>query len=404
MLSFLRKRRGSDVSADEFQASANSRPKSRRPPNTAFRQQRLKSWQPILTPKSVLPLLLLIAIVFSPLGIALLLVTLDVQDLTVDYTQCLSLANPDSFTDIPSKYFTSHFKGKDSATAPQWKVSGDNVCQVQFDIPQDIKGPLYLFYKLTNFYQNHREYVNSYDWSQLQGYAVKASDLSSDCSPLKTNSEGKIIYPCGLISNSMFNDTFTSPKPSDGSEASITLTNADISWSVDRSKFKKTSYNVSDIVPPPNWYGKYPDGYTEDNLPDVSTWYEFQVWMRTAALPEFYKMSLKSESNKETLTKGTYVIDIESQFPVSMFGGTKSVVLATSSKFGGRNLGLGICYLVVAGFAIVFAVIFLVKYVIQPRKLGDHSYLNFDQRAGSSGDNVDREDSLGTVINRREIL
>ncbi|MBE7181249.1 MAG: hypothetical protein INR71_08580 [Terriglobus roseus] len=46
--------------------------KSRRPPNTAFRQQRLKAWQPILTPKTVLPLLFVVGIIFAPLGGVLL--------------------------------------------------------------------------------------------------------------------------------------------------------------------------------------------------------------------------------------------------------------------------------------------------------------------------------------------
>lgn len=46
--------------------------KSRRPPNTAFRQQRLKAWQPILTPKTVLPLLFAVGIIFAPLGGVLL--------------------------------------------------------------------------------------------------------------------------------------------------------------------------------------------------------------------------------------------------------------------------------------------------------------------------------------------
>ena len=37
-------------------------------PDTAFKQQRLKAWQPILTPKTVLPSLLLIGILFAPIG------------------------------------------------------------------------------------------------------------------------------------------------------------------------------------------------------------------------------------------------------------------------------------------------------------------------------------------------
>lgn len=37
-------------------------------PDTAFKQQRLKSWQPILTPKSVLPTLFVLGAIFAPIG------------------------------------------------------------------------------------------------------------------------------------------------------------------------------------------------------------------------------------------------------------------------------------------------------------------------------------------------
>ena len=37
-------------------------------PDTAFKQQRLKAWQPILTPKTVLPTLFIIAVLFGPIG------------------------------------------------------------------------------------------------------------------------------------------------------------------------------------------------------------------------------------------------------------------------------------------------------------------------------------------------
>ena len=36
--------------------------------DTAFKQQRLKAWQPILTPKTVLPTLFIIGIIFAPIG------------------------------------------------------------------------------------------------------------------------------------------------------------------------------------------------------------------------------------------------------------------------------------------------------------------------------------------------
>jgi len=36
--------------------------------DTAFKQQRLKAWQPILTPKTVLPTFFIVGIIFAPLG------------------------------------------------------------------------------------------------------------------------------------------------------------------------------------------------------------------------------------------------------------------------------------------------------------------------------------------------
>jgi hypothetical protein len=36
--------------------------------DTAFKQQRLKAWQPILTPKTVLPILFIIGLLFAPIG------------------------------------------------------------------------------------------------------------------------------------------------------------------------------------------------------------------------------------------------------------------------------------------------------------------------------------------------
>lgn len=45
---------------------------SKRPANTAFKQQRLKAWQPILTPATVLPTFFLVGLIFVPLGGVLL--------------------------------------------------------------------------------------------------------------------------------------------------------------------------------------------------------------------------------------------------------------------------------------------------------------------------------------------
>jgi len=60
---------------------------------------------------------------------------------------------------------------------------------------------------------------------------------------------------------------------------------------------------------------------------------------------------------------------------------------------GGKNPFLGIAYVVVAGICVVLGAVFTVTHLIKPRKLGDHTYLtwNNDQAptATASGrDNV----------------
>lgn len=76
-------------------------------------------------------------------------------------------------------------------------------CNVTLTIPSDMAAPVYFYYQLANFYQNHRRYVKSRSDGQLRG------DLTADtstCDPLQTYA-GSPIYPCGLIANSFFNGT-----------------------------------------------------------------------------------------------------------------------------------------------------------------------------------------------------
>lgn len=379
-MDFLRRRRGSE-SDDEGVSAVH---KSRRPPNTAFRQQRLKAWQPILTPKSVIPLLLLLAVVFAPLGIAIIHTTYSVEHVEIDYSHCEKLLS-DNFVKVPSKYTAHHFHGKNTNPDFKWKATsikddfGDTIktCHIQFDLPRDLKPPLYMYYKLTNFYQNHRKYVESYDLEQLKGNAVSSDNLANKCSPLKTKGD-KIVYPCGLIANSLFNDTISSPvllnaKTSSNNET-YEMGDKDISWSSDRDhKYKKTEYKAKDIVPPPNWHKKFPHGYTEKNIPNLQTWEHFQNWMRTAGLPSFYK--LYGKNTTETMSSGTYQFSVEMNYPTSSFGGTKSVIITTSSIIGGRNMSLGIIYIIVATISLVLGIAFLIQHLVKPRRLADHNYL-----------------------------
>jgi hypothetical protein len=140
--------------------------------------------------------------------------------MTFDYTDCEKQSPSSSLTqlnlvDIPK--YNYRLRSKDAAAQPQPPqfafftnaslpdVSQRQQCVVQFDVPADMDQPVLMYYKLTNFFQNHRRYVKSLDSDQLKGKGVSTSDLNKgDCKPLAVRDD-KAIYPCGLIANSVFN-------------------------------------------------------------------------------------------------------------------------------------------------------------------------------------------------------
>lgn len=249
-------------------------------------------------------------------------------------------------------------------------------CTINFAIPADIKPPVFLYYKLTKFYQNHRRYVKSLYQDQLNGKAKSYDDVKgSDCAPLDVDG-GKPIYPCGLIANSMFNDSFAAPLQlnvigGNANNRTYNMTHDGIAWSTDRQIYGVSAYKPDEVVPPPNWRERYPFNYTQyDPIPNLQNDEEFQVWMRTAGLPTFSKLSLKNVN--EVMTEGTYQIVIDDTFPVSEYGGTKSILLSTRTVMGGKNPFLGIAYVIVAGICILLGTVFLATHLIRPRYVIQH--------------------------------
>ncbi|KAG0671784.1 hypothetical protein C6P45_005049 [Maudiozyma exigua] len=353
---------------------------SRRPLNTSFRQQRLRAWQPTLSPQNTLPTLIVLLTLFVPIGIGLLMSAMNVQDITIRYDECERYATVNTYTTIPKQYISEHFK-KQITYNPRWMLIKDTnsidesyTCRLNFEIPNKVNSPIHIYYKMTNYYQNHRIYIESYDLDQLKGSALNANSLDKNCDPLKKdNDTGKAIYPCGLVANSLFNDTFEFRLRGISPTQDFILTNNGTAASTDRHRYQQTQYNASEIVPPPNWYKMFPNGYNETNIPNLHTWQEFQVWMRTAALPSFYKKILQNETSP--LPRGNYSIDIALNYPVDTFNGTKTFVLTTNSIVGARNIWLGIVYLIVAGICVAFSLIFLVNIIFQTKRLEDHRYL-----------------------------
>ncbi|ODA83667.1 hypothetical protein RJ55_02182 [Drechmeria coniospora] len=377
--------------------------KSRRPANTAFRQQRLKAWQPILTPKTVLPLFFTIGVIFAPIGGLLLYASAQVQEISLDYTSCVTTAPnlaTEQFASMPSGNVNTQFKGPNKSIDAQWGVmkglnvtlpSGVNVttdrCILRFNIPENMGPPVLFYYHLTNFYQNHRRYVDSFDQQQLKGDVRTYDDIhSSKCTPLYgewKDGEQLPYYPCGLIANSMFNDTYSSPvllnpPGAKGNETRpYNMTTDGIAWASDKELYGPTKYNLSRILPPPNWAKRYPENYTTDNPPpNLQEWEAFQVWMRTAGLPAFSKLYQRNDT--AAMTNGRYEIVIDDHFPTLEYKGTKSILITTRTVMGGRNNFLGIAYIAVGGVCILLGALFTATHLIKPRKLGDHTYLSWN--------------------------
>ncbi|KAK9761384.1 alkylphosphocholine resistance protein lem3, partial [Basidiobolus ranarum] len=139
---------------------------------TAFKQQRLKAWQLILTPKTVLTLFI-VGIIFTLIGGA----SDNVNKLVIDYTTCANVSA--QFQSVPKSNFSASFTDYSKIAIPQCRAeqgppTGANPnnemisqCRLRFDIPKDVELPAFLYYRLTNF-QNHRRYVQSFDVNQLK--------------------------------------------------------------------------------------------------------------------------------------------------------------------------------------------------------------------------------------------
>ncbi|ORZ41475.1 LEM3/CDC50 family protein [Catenaria anguillulae PL171] len=373
---------------------SDEKPKTRRPANTAFKQQRLKAWQPLLTPKSVLPTLFILGVIFAPLGAFLLHTSNSVSELIIDYTSCATeaaSAGKVSFSAPGVSNPNINLRWNFARSNAQGANANTGTCTLEFDLPTTFQAPVFIYYRLTNFYQNHRRYVRSFDASQLRGTSPPSTSIVSNCNPLglyPTNSTlnpppaaDAVYYPCGLIADSMFNDTINNPvRVSGGSQTPYEFSPKNIAWPADKSKYGKLKdFDRNKHLPPPNWVARFGNGSGRyDTAPPLDEDERFHVWMRTAGLPNFRK--LYGRNDKDNLQQGSYKLEIASNFEVNSFGGTKSVVISTVSFMGGKNPFLGYAYIVVGAVCIFLAVVFAARHLYSPRKLGDHTYLSWNHQ------------------------
>ncbi|KAK9937359.1 hypothetical protein M0R45_014154 [Rubus argutus] len=217
------------------------------------------------------------------------------------------------------------------------QTSGNNkTCNRILTVKKHMKQPIFVYYQLDNFYQNHRRYVKSRNDEQLKD--PKSTDVDA----------------C---------------KPEDKAMVNLLYHVSDKEHKFGKDVFPKNFQNSTLI-----------GGASLDASIPLSDQEDLIVWMRTAALPTFRKLYGKIEVDLQP--NDVINVKLENNYNTYSFNGKKKLVLSTTSWIGGRNDFLGIAYLTVGGLCFFLAMAFTIVYLIKPRQLGDPSYLSWNRNPG----------------------
>ncbi|GKB07984.1 ALA-interacting subunit 3-like protein [Tanacetum coccineum] len=260
-----------------------------------------------------------IAILFTPAGLLCLWASERVVEIVDRYDDdCL----PDSYITNPDLFIESRHTNK--------------TCVRTLKVPRKMSAPIFIYYQLDNFYQNHRRYVKSRSDKQLRD--PDAADETDDCKPednLNGNDDEPII-PCGLVAWSLFNDTYKFTR----GNKNIDVDKKDIAWKSD------TKIKFGSNVYPKNFQkGDLIGGGKLDESKPLSDQEDLIVWMRTAALPTFRK--LYGRINTDLEANETITVVIQNNYNTYEFGGEKKLILSTASWIGGKNDFFGISFLTI---------------------------------------------------------
>jgi hypothetical protein len=236
------------------------------------------------------------------------------------------------------------------------QCSGSTSCTITFTPSTTMKSPN-LYYRVSNFYANHRNFVKSIDYAQLR---ADSTDAGSDCSPVTDNkdistpllaldgstlSPDEDVNPCGLRAKYLFTDSFTLAKTAGGA---ITIDQTKISHSVDRNSRFQNPNNFMSI----QWHE------AEDE--------HLMVWYQTDAFPDFIKLWGRIDVDLEKDV--SYTLTISNTWDQTQFESNKYVYFSETNFFGGNNIVFGVFYIVGGCIFIILAIVMVFLEIFIGRK------------------------------------
>ena len=179
----------------------------------------------------------------------------------------------------------------EAASQVDYEKRYDNICENEamsgtdctftISIPESMDSPM-VYYKMGNFYANHRKYVKSRSYPQLRGEGVSKGAVSEFCSPIMENSDipvtvsyvnnplvdDDLAYPCALIGMYRFTDRFAMAH---ANTTAVIIDSGDIAHSNDKDKKFKNQGNSE--------YVQWLD-FEDQHL---------MVWYQMESFPDFIK-------------------------------------------------------------------------------------------------------------------
>jgi len=342
-----------------------TRKQSHYPVDSPFAQQRLPSYQFVLTWRVVFCAVLLAGLFLTALGLWVYILAEKSGLIAIQYggkdASSSLRASPQEF------FYRTCAPGPNGTT---------NSCTFDLRVPADMDSPIDVIYQITPFYQNYISYYDSVVWNELLGSYGTSSERSTSCPDgTLTDRAGNKVFPCGLQATSVFNDTLSI----DG----YVIDSSGIAWSSDVGRFTNPP-GYPDIAGTSWLHDRYPSliGKTEGVANQ-----HFIVWMRPSGLP--HVINPYGVLSGPPLRKGQKLtVRINASFPADAMDSSRVFSLITTNVLGGRNHFLSFTLLTAGVWNMVVAMLVLGVRLRCPRSLGK------PRRFGGNGSDSDTEECI----------